>query len=166
MEFVFCDEREKKKKEKHHTIKNEHWWVLLALSHWLLLVIKGGISSQVELPHAKILLKWSLDGEDRTWLDGRFPCLSTQHGFCYSHLHQGFWAVAPLAFGAGSFFVVRGGCPVNCRMLSSTPGLHALDASSISPSVVTTKHVCGYHPLPPGGQHHSQWRATGLQQAN
>lgn len=45
----------------------------------------------------------------------------------------------------GWVILCRGGCPVCCRMFSSIPGLHLLDANSTTPSsVMTIKNVSRY----------------------
>ena len=45
---------------------------------------------------------------------------------------SGFSILMLLTFGAGYIFVA-GGCPVHCKIFSSTPGLYPLDARSTPP---------------------------------
>lgn len=66
-------------------------------------------------------------------------------------LAQVFSPLALLTFGAETFSVGRGGHPMYCGMVSSTPGLYTVDAScSPPPSIVPTKNVSRHHLMSSG----------------
>lgn len=56
---------------------------------------------------------------------------------------EGFSASALARFGARLFFLVGEGHPANCGGLSSIPGLHHPDASSMPPSRDNQKRLLG-----------------------
>lgn len=65
----------------------------------------------------------------QVWRNISKNCWEKGKYFSESSSVQSFSALVFLMFEARSFFVM-GGCPMHWRMLSSTPGLHYLDARS------------------------------------
>lgn len=80
--------------------------------------------------------------------------LGTKFGKGKQTLEQGLSTWALVTFWAGSFSVVRG-CPVNCRVFSSIPDLHLLDARSTPPvpnyDIKKYKNASRQHQLSPVG---------------
>lgn len=93
-----------------------------------------------------------------------FTCLDFWHRKVFSG--QGVWRKA---FSASALSILRGWkssllsgcCPVNFRMLCSTPALYLLDASSHPLSWQDSQNISGQGQTSPGKQNHPWLRTTG-----